>query len=223
MKTTNIITKNLITLFLLFVSSTIFSQENPVDVYLTNMYYDSTPIMDCGIINFGSNNHYYLNFTLEMYRGHNENNQAYESYGQSGTVYIELYSNGTLVYSEPYSIDENDWFIDYNNRNKVSIPMSFLIWSSDIDTDNNELKARYNTESIDFYTTCSYYITKPYFSLSPYNVAIPCEDTSPVTFSVENVNNSPGSLSFQWNVGTGWSRNGSPVSGTITTTTNWIT
>ena len=35
---TNVLSKNLITLFLLFVSSTIFSQENPVDVYLTNIY-----------------------------------------------------------------------------------------------------------------------------------------------------------------------------------------
>ncbi len=167
MKKTNILNQNLITLFLLLVSSTIFSQNNYVDVYLTDMYYDSTPIMDCGTINLGSNDHYYLYFTLEMYRGYDANNPNYNSYGERGTVYIELYSNGSLVYSEPYSIDENDWFIDYNNLNKVSIPMSFLIWSSDIDTDNNELKARYYTEGIDYYTQCSYTITKPLFFIIP--------------------------------------------------------
>ena len=218
MKTTNILTKNLIILFLLFVSSTIFSQENPVDVNLTDMEYDSTPVMDCGTIDFGSNDHYYLNFTLEMYRDHDENDQVYDSYGESGTVYIELYSNGTLVHSEPYSIEQDDWFIDYTDRHKVSMPISFLVWSSDIDTDNNELKAKYATEMTHYYTQCNYTITKPVFSLSPENVAIPCQDTSQRTFSVENIHNSPGFLQFQWEVGTGWSR-----TGTFTTTSNSIT
>src|SRR5690606_1852422 len=38
-----------------------------------------------------------------------------------------------------------------------------------------------------------------------------------------NVNNSPGSLSYEWNVGNGWKRNGVPVSGNFTTTVNSIT
>ena len=223
MKITNILTKNLITLFLLFVSSTIFSQNNNIDVYLTHMYYGSTPIMDCDVINLGSNDLYYLDFDIEIYRDHVQGNpNNINSYGERGTIKIQLYSNNNyLVYDEAYNIDRNDWVLyntNYTNYYFASIHFTFLIWSDDIDVNDNRLKAVYHTENKDIDAQCSYTITKPLFSLSPENVAIPCEDTSPVTFSVDNVHNSPGSLSYQWNVGTGWSN-----PGTFTTTSNSIT
>lgn len=66
-------------------------------------------------------------------------------------------------------------------------------------------------------------ITKgPAFTLTPSKVTIPCNSTTPVTFTV-NSTSSVGSFSYNWYVGNGWSYLGNPVTGTITTAVNTIT
>lgn len=59
----------------------------------------------------------------------------------------------------------------------------------------------------------------PTFSLSPTTTAINCNSTGAVNFSISNVYNSPGTLSYSWNVGNGW--NLSP--GIYSTTSNTFT
>ncbi|MBN8641876.1 MAG: T9SS type A sorting domain-containing protein [Flavobacteriales bacterium] len=63
----------------------------------------------------------------------------------------------------------------------------------------------------------------PVFNINPTQQSISCNNTSSKTFSVVNVNNTTGTISYNWNVGTGWSRNGSPVSGTLSLPNNSIT
>lgn len=75
--------------------------------------------------------------------------------------------------------------------------------------------------------TCIYKLTKnpsPTFELSPTSQSIYCDSNSNYTFTVNNVYNSPGTLSYNWYVGYGWSRNGIPVPGGtgFTTTENYI-
>jgi hypothetical protein len=54
------------------------------------------------------------------------------------------------------------------------------------------------------------------------NLSIHCSNTTPVTFEVTNVHNSPGVLSYQWSIGSGWEYNGNAVSN-FTTSTNTVT
>lgn len=61
----------------------------------------------------------------------------------------------------------------------------------------------------------------PTFSLSPSTVSVGCSSTTPVTFSVNNVYSSPGTLTYIWSA-TGWNYNGVAVN-SFSTTTNTIT
>ncbi len=65
-------------------------------------------------------------------------------------------------------------------------------------------------------------VKTPTIMLSPTSVTIPCGSTNPVTFSC-NANTDIGAFSYKWNVGSGWSKDGNPVSGTITTTASTLT
>lgn len=78
------------------------------------------------------------------------------------------------------------------------------------------------------YKSCDYSIGKPQqpvFTISPSTVSIPCGSATPITFTVKNVYNSPGTLSYNWFFGYNgnWSYvTGSQVPSSITTTTNSI-
>ncbi|MEY8760366.1 T9SS type A sorting domain-containing protein [Chryseobacterium tongliaoense] len=65
-------------------------------------------------------------------------------------------------------------------------------------------------------------VKTPSFTLSPTSITIPCGSTSPVTLTCNSSTN-VGTYVYKWNVGTGWNKDGSPVSGIITTSTNSIT
>jgi hypothetical protein len=45
----------------------------------------------------------------------------------------------------------------------------------------------------------------PIFTLSPTTKSIACGSVSPVTFTVTNVYNSPGTVTYNWSIGSGWS------------------
>ncbi len=65
----------------------------------------------------------------------------------------------------------------------------------------------------------------PTFSLSPNSSSIACGTSVTRNFVVTNVYNSPGTLSYNWNLGSasnGWIYLGSPAAQTFTTTTNSI-
>lgn len=69
-------------------------------------------------------------------------------------------------------------------------------------------------------------ISNPSFSLSPTSVSKVCGTALSQTFTVTNVNNTPGVTGYIWNLGTatnGWNYNGFAAPQTITTTTNTIT
>jgi len=63
------------------------------------------------------------------------------------------------------------------------------------------------------------------FTLSPNSVSVQCGSSITQTFTVTNVNNTPGVTSYEWNLGSasnGWLYNGSPAPQNISTTTNTL-
>lgn len=67
---------------------------------------------------------------------------------------------------------------------------------------------------------------QPTFTITPPSVTIPCGTATQQTFTVNNVYNSPGTLSYDWNLGTannGWTCSNSAAPQTFTTSNNSIT
>ena len=66
----------------------------------------------------------------------------------------------------------------------------------------------------------------PTFTITPSTLTVPCSSTTPRNFIVNNVYNSPGTLSYDWDLGSssnGWIYNGSAAPQTFTTSSNAIT
>lgn len=66
----------------------------------------------------------------------------------------------------------------------------------------------------------------PTFTITPPSVTIPCGTSTQQTFTVNNVYNSPGNLSYEWNLGTannGWIYLGTAAPQSFSTTNNSIT
>lgn len=61
----------------------------------------------------------------------------------------------------------------------------------------------------------------PNFGMNPRNIIIPCGSTNPIIFTATS-NTNVGNFVYRWNVGTGWSKDGNPVAGTLVTSTNTI-
>jgi len=65
-------------------------------------------------------------------------------------------------------------------------------------------------------------VKMPTFTFTPSIITIPCGSTEPKIFTCDN-NANIGSFVYKWNVGTGWNKDGIPVTGVITTNNNSIT
>lgn len=82
--------------------------------------------------------------------------------------------------------------------------------------------------SLDALTISKVVITKtstPTFTITPNTASIPCGSTTNKTFTVNNVYNSPGTLSYNWDLGStnnGWIYQGSPAPQSFTTSQNNI-
>ncbi len=66
----------------------------------------------------------------------------------------------------------------------------------------------------------------PTFTISPATFTIPCGSSSAQTFTVTNVNNTPGVTSYNWDLGSssnGWLYNGNPAPQVISTSGNTLT
>lgn len=65
----------------------------------------------------------------------------------------------------------------------------------------------------------------PTFTLTPSSLTVPCGSSTAQIFTVNNVYNSPGTLSYDWDLGStgnGWLYNGNPAPQTFSTATNSI-
>ncbi len=115
-----------------------------------------------------------------------------------------------------------DFFVDYDfNFSSMSSNYStFYVYSTPVPgctpiIQNIEIKKITITETP----------PTPTFTITPSSLTVGCGSTTAQTFTVNNVYNSPGTLSYNWNLGAannGWLYNGSAAPQTFSTTSNSI-
>lgn len=210
--------KQILPYIFILISLNLFSQINYVK--MENVEYLNSSISNCGTINLNSSQNHQISFDIKI-EVVSYTNGPVLTYGN---VVIAYWSGSAEVIYETIPVNENNW--TYNPSNSTAtfeIPRNITLNSNSFDDSNGgSVYIRYE-ESINnfFLESCTYDVTKPYFSISTNNVSIPCGSTATQTFYVYNENNSPGVLEYEWDLGSGWEHEGSPVS-TITTTTNRI-
>lgn len=191
---------------------------------MVNMEYENIQTSECGRVDLKSKNNHNLSFNVileKQYDSFNTNN-INDLYA-NGDIEIILGALGTQTIKETTDIKRNNWVIDTNNGvMRITIPYNIPINNSSININQNNIFAIYDTGIGSFiWDSCKYAITKPKLNINQGNIEIFCDNSSPKTFTVINVYNSPGDLSYNWEVGNGWERNGNPVSN-FTTTTNTV-
>lgn len=206
--------KTTFTIICLLILTKSFSQ---ITLELDQIQLNSqTTIQNCNTVDFGltANNNLVFYYTLEK-----PQNQAVSE----GEIRVKLkYSSNVNANTKTSAtIASSLW----NDSEMYSSTITTDIQASEIQVSGSTVFLEFVTGG-GFYYSCEYPLIKtqiPTFELDDDSYTISCGSTSSRTFTVNNVYNSPGTLSYSWNVGSGWKRNGSPVSGSFTTTTNSIT
>ncbi|MBL85755.1 MAG: hypothetical protein CMO82_03745 [Winogradskyella sp.] len=206
--------------FICFFS--ILNSFSQMVVKMENIEYLNEDYGDCETINLNSYNTNNISFDPYVRVPHNTGPGGYTY--TYGTLTVEYFSGSAAVELESYGINDTHWeYTDsyaYLDLPQINISLDFSLFD---DTEGGSIYLVYHESIQDFIMdSCENDITFPVFSISPENVTIACDDNSLKTFTVVNENDTPGSLIYIWNVGSGWLRDGSPVS-SFTTTTNSIT
>ncbi|KAF2327307.1 T9SS type A sorting domain-containing protein [Flavobacterium daemonense] len=204
-------------LFLFFVFTNLMSAQvaGISDVKVNNKSIDN-----CSTIALGLNTSVTVTFTLKIVKnsstdvGTTAKFKIFLKKNNSSTP-VEL--NGIIVNNSAFSEGGTTWEGTFSQ----------IISASDIEVSGSTFYAEYSHASTNSPAiSCTYNLTKtsPTFEISPTSQVIYCQPYS-YTFSVNNVYDSPGTLSYKWWVGYGWSRNNSPVPPLteFTTTTNSVT
>jgi hypothetical protein len=134
----------------------------------------------------------------------------------NATVYVRVYkSNGSFTEYDQVSVPQSTF------TTSASKNYDFDLIAADIDFGNgNYIVATIQQDSQPFAEWQSAHrsiIKTPAFTLTSNTNTIPCGSTNAVTFTVNNVYNASGTLTYNWNVGSGWS-----PSGSFPTTSNTI-
>ena len=208
-------------ILIIFILTNVFTYSQ-VSVSTENMQYSNGDhISNCDTIDFGSNHNISISFWIKLTKpvaqvvGDGYLDVMINNIDDIGTS-MSTYPSTLFVPSSQWSgsIDEST----YNTYITVPLDANFFNTSGGI------LFIKYTSSGNIEYYSCRFSIIKdelPTFEINPSSTSVSCGSTSPKTFSVTNVYNSPGSLEYHWNVGNGWKRNGSIVH-TFTTTTNNI-
>ncbi|WMI66848.1 T9SS type A sorting domain-containing protein [Aestuariibaculum sp. YM273] len=202
-----------ITLMLLLIVNKVSGQITLTldEIYLNNQ----TSIENCNTVDFGLTTNNYLVFYYTLQK---PINQAVSD----GTIKV------ILKYDSSSSSEKNSSVIGsalWNTTDMYSNSITANIQASQIQASGSSILLEFS-EGGYTYKSCEYPLIKiptPEFNLQPTSVSFGCGSISSRAFTAVNVYNSPGAVSYNWNVGTGWKQNGTPVNGTFTTTTNSIT
>jgi hypothetical protein len=204
--------KNIIRIILIttiLFTGNLFSQTTLItQVYVNNQ----TTVTGCSTIDFGStsNNNVVVYFKLTKPAA-----QAIANFDLKLKFKYSASSNGSQ--KSFVTIQSTSWA---NNNTTYEGTISCNISESEIQVTGSSIYIESNPSSI----SCEYPLKKiqlPVFNLSPTTASVGCGSNVPITFSVANVYNSPGTLSYIWYT-TGWKLNGVNVPTSFTTTTNSI-
>jgi hypothetical protein len=213
----NIITKQTITTLFLLFSVLIYSQQ----VFITNVEYQGIQVSEGGSIDLGSGSSYDVSFDLRVTRNYFPgNNTGVNELYQNGVLKIILYKNSGESIESSINITGSSWTIENNNTYVLSFSPIISLHSIDFPITGGWLVAEYESNSGP--KRSGYYdITKPKFTLSPTDESVACGSTGK-TFTVSNNHNSPGILTYNWQVDNNWEYQGNVVSN-FTTSTNSVT
>lgn len=197
-------------IFTLFMVCKSFSQVTTIESVLVN---SQTTVNNCGIIDVGTiqNNVLTISFKLTKPSG--------QAIGNS--ILKILFKPNNFDYGNEKGITQilsTGW--TNNNTEYFGQIISDNISANEIEVSGSSILIEFISDSGNKERSCEYSLTKtptPTFTLGSSVNSINCASTAPVTFTVTNVYNSPGALSYNWNVGSGWS-----PSGNFTTTSNSI-
>lgn len=208
--------KKIYSLFIIFnlflFSNTNFAQT----VYLDQITVNGTAVNNCGVINLNSNSSVDLSLRLRITKS------ATTTIGTSASLKLYVKRNGSATPKQINGIVVSNG--SFTNNTDWEGIFGVTLLASDIDVSGSTLYAVYDAATS---PTCSYALIKnplPTFDISPSSQVVYCDGLSGYTFSVNNVYNSPGNLSYVWNVGSGWKFNdtGIAINGSFTTTSNTI-
>lgn len=176
-----------------------------------------TSINHCGNIDFNLETTVRLQFQVSLTKLSN-------TIVNAGTIQIYYQKSSTdskMEVGAPYSIPASP---NFNTSFLASFDIE--LYANNFNISGGTLFAIYQPfGGSENRTTCNYSIIKdetPTFTLSTTPTSINCNSTSPVTFTVNNENNSSGILSYNWVIGSGWNFNGTTAPANLPTTTNTL-
>lgn len=181
-------------IILLMFTTITFSQVN---VTISGMaYISSTPINDCGNIDFG------INPTVRVQFGINLTKSSSQVVGISDLYVYSIGSSGNRIERKHEIVQTVSFDTSYSSSADITMDQS------DFNTSGGTLFAVFKSSGgVEYQTSCSYTITKsllPSFTLSPTTASIACGDTSARTFTITPSNIPSGQTpTYQWNY-SGW-------------------
>lgn len=187
---------------------------------MENIEYLNNEYDDCETINLNAFNNNDISFDAYVRVPHNTGPGGYVY--TYGTLTVWYNSGSAAVPLQEYGINDTHWTYT-DSFAYLDIPTIYLSLDYSLfdDTEGGGIFIVYHESIQEFMReSCENQITFPKFSISPENVSLNCGDDSEITFYVENENNTPGELIYVWNVGSGWLRDGEPVSYFETTTSS---
>jgi hypothetical protein len=203
--------KTVLIFTLFFVSKTFAQVTTSITDVLVN---NQTTVNNCGLIDFGSISNNSLNVNFKLVK------PSTQALGNC-TIRILLKYRSIVSGSEKANIivQSGSWAKDTLFIGNIACNIS----ESEIQDLGSSIYIECKTDSDVKTISCEYSLKKnplPTFTISPSTVSIPCGSTSPVTFTVNNIYNSPGTLYYHWSV-SGWKKDGIIVN-SFNTTTNTI-
>ncbi|AWG20552.1 hypothetical protein FFWV33_02895 [Flavobacterium faecale] len=184
-----------------------------VTTSITDVYVNSVTYNNCSLIDFGTTSN---NNTTIYYKLTKPSNQAIGI----GTLKI-LLKNDSSSYGNTkgsITISSESWA---NNTEYIGT-IACNISQSEIQVTGSSILIEFTTDSNLKTRSCEYSLKKtqvPTFTLPVTTKTIDCGATTPQTFAITNVYNSP-NTTYQWST-SGWKYNGNSV-GTFTTTASSI-
>ena len=173
---------------------------------------------NCGTIDLKSSTSTSINFSVNLNKPNGQSVGLSDLY-----IYTKKSSSSFRVQQGgSVSIPGSFWNHPLSGDDTYSTTLSCTINAIDFNVSGGTLYVVFKSSSNIEYLSCNYSIVKdqlPQFNLQPTSVVLDCGSTGTRVFTAVNVNNSPGTVSYSWNVGSGWKYNGVPVNGTFTTTT----
>ncbi|MFG6685085.1 T9SS type A sorting domain-containing protein [Mariniflexile sp. HNIBRBA6329] len=186
---------------------------------ITNILVNNqTTVSNCNLIDFGTNSNNSLTIYFKLTKPSNQ------AVGNCDLDILLKYNTGSYGNSRANIILQSGGWI--NNNTEFIGQITANISASEIQLTGSSIYIECKTSSGVKSQSCEYPLTKtptPEFKILPGSSNISCGNTSIITFSVYNVNNSQGTKTYSWYVGNGWSLpDGTPVSGTLTDTSSTI-